>query len=161
MKRILCLLCLIALLLCGCGKDEKTTFYYKPVDLLSELNSPVISPETRNITGYSDNPQFLISLYLTGPLDKSMQSPFPEGTKLKSLQINNQQMIVELYDLPQNISDSDFSLACACLTMTCMEFSDLESVMILCGNRSVTMNRNILTLSDISSTVEASEGGIS
>lgn len=148
MKRCLCIAMLLLFLLCGCNKEDKVIFYYCPVDYLSTQNGSVLSPETRSITGYRDNLHFLISLYLTGPLDQDLKSPFPKGTKLQSLIQNDNQLTIQLYNLPQNLSDVEFSLACACLTMTCMEFSNVESVTILCGNRSVTMDETTLTLSD-------------
>jgi len=160
MKRIICLVLLI-LLLCGCSKEDMATFYYRPVDYLTDHNGPVLSAETRNITGYTENPHFLVSLYLTGPLDKDLQSPFPKGTRLQSLINKDRQLTVQLYDLPQNLSDAEFSLACACLTMTCMEFFDVDSVTIICGNRSVSMDQSILTLSDSPTTIQSSDGGTS
>lgn len=161
MKRLLCLILLLILLLCGCGKGEQVIFYYRPVDYLTDHNGSVLSPETRTVTGYSDNPQFLISLYLAGPLDQELESPFPKGTKLQSLLINGDQLTVQLYDLPQYLSDAEFALACACLSMTCMEFTSTESITILCGDRSVTMDQSILTLSDIPVPTQTSTGGAS
>lgn len=161
MKRFICLTMLLFLFLCGCADNDRVIFYYCPVDYLASRTGSAIAAESRNATGYTENPQFLISLYLTGPLDQELTSAFPAGTKLQSLIINDRQLTVQLHDLPQTISDVEFSLACACMTMTCMGFSDVDSVTILCVNRSVTMDQSILTLSDIPISAQSADGGIS
>ena len=51
--------------------------------------------------------------------------------------------------MQSQFSDAEFSLACACLTMTCLEFTDAESVTVISGSRSVTMDESLLTFSDI------------
>ena len=159
MKRILCLLLLLSILLCGCGKKDDVTFHYRSADELDPKTGSVLGAETRDVTGYRDDAKFLISLYLAGPLDQDLQSAFPAGTTLQSLIIRDDQLTIQLYDLPQALSDSDFSLACACLTMTCMEFTEARSVTILCGDRTVTMNRSVLTFTDTPAATSPTNGG--
>ena len=159
MKRILCLILIFICLLSGCGKKDDVVFYYRSVDYLNSRSGSVLDSETRDVTGYRDNPQFLVALYLAGPLDQDLQSPFPTGTKLQSLFFKEDQLTIQLYDLPQTLSDSDFSLACACLTMTSLEFTNAKTVTILCGSRSVTMDQSILTFTDTPATISPTDGG--
>ena len=53
-----------------------------------------------------------------------------------------------LTDTLETLSDADYSLACACLTLTCLNITGGEKVTITSGSRSVTMTRNTLTLFD-------------
>lgn len=159
MKRFFCVLLFLIFLLSGCGKEDDVIFYYRPTDYLAGTPESVLSGERRNVKGYTDDLNFLISLYLSGPLDPDLMSPFPNGTKLLSTELEPSQLTIQLHDLPQNLSDSEFSLACACLSMTCMELTDVQSVTILCGSRNITMDVSLLTLYDIPNPTETIPGG--
>ena len=161
MKRFLCLFLLLILLLCACANKDQVTFYYCPANYLNSQTGTLLLPEIRSVTGYTEDPQFLIALYLTGPLEQDLVSPCPTGTKLKNLLQNENQLTIQLSDLPQSISDSEFSLACAAMTMTCLEFTGAESVTILSGDRSITMDRTMLTLSDNPTATQTTEGATS
>ena len=162
MKKLICLALLPVLLLCllcGCGKENTLRFYYCSQDYLESNTGSVLAPEKRDVTGYRDDPQFLVSLYLAGPLDRELLLPFPAGTSLQSMLISGNQITIQLYPLPQPISDSEFSLACACLTMTCLEFTDAQSVTVLCGNRSVTLDQSMITITDTPQPTNTTNGG--
>ena len=148
MKRLVCILLILTLLLCGCRKDDKVKFYYCPADSLSGAQDSLFTSEVRTVTGYTDDLYFLISLYLSGPLDQDLVSPFPEGTELELIAADLPDITVQLKDLPQNMTDSEYSIACACLSMTVMELTDAESVTVVSGKRSVTMKASTLVLSD-------------
>ena len=53
-----------------------------------------------------------------------------------------------LSDTAATMDDMEYSLACTCLSLTCLDLTDAASVTITSGNRSITMNRNTLTLFD-------------
>ncbi len=46
------------------------------------------------------------------------------------------------------MTDTEFTLACACLTMTTLSITGGDEVTITSGSRSVTMSRDSLTLID-------------
>ena len=46
------------------------------------------------------------------------------------------------------MTDAQFTLACSCLTLTCLELVDAESVTVVSGDRSITMNADSLTQKD-------------
>ena len=49
----------------------------------------------------------------------------------------------------QLMTDAEYTLASACLAMTCMELIDTEQVTVMCGERSVTINaENLLMIGD-------------
>ena len=148
MKRLFCILLILSLFLCGCSKDDEVVFYYLPSDYLSEAHSSLLVPESRTVTGYTENLPFLISLYLSGPTDPELASPFPVGTKLYYTTTELPNITVYLQELPENMTDAEYSLACACLSMTVMKLAGAETVTVVCGNQSVTIDPSMLILYD-------------
>ena len=55
---------------------------------------------------------------------------------------------IEIWYTSGLLSDAEFSLACACLSMTCMELVNAEKVTIVSGSRSLTLSRDNLLLND-------------
>ena len=148
MKQLFCILVILLLFLCGCQKEDTVVFYYCPTDPLETAQSSLLASEVRTVTGYTDNLFFLISLYLSGPLEPELVSPFPVGTKLHYTTTECPHITVKLQELPQTMSDSEFSLSCACLSMTVMELTGADSVTVVCGNRTVTMDASTLLFFD-------------
>lgn len=165
MKRILSMLLIISLLLSlgGCGfgggkRKDHAIFYYRRASYLYGQENGVIASEKRDISDHAGDLSYLLSLYLIGPLDEELESPFPKTTRLTSVRDNGETMQVVLSNIGSALSDSEFSLACACLTLTCLELSNATEVTIISGERTVTMTRESLVLYDGSST-ETTNGG--
>ena len=155
MKRSLCvLLCVLFLIgLCGCstplsGSGEPVSFYYRRADFQYPGTDNVIVPEQREISGHGGDLHYMISLYLVGPLDDSLVSPFPKGTRLLETQQNGMELLLTLSDSAASLSDSAFSLACTCLALTCMSFTNAETVTVSSGERVMTITTDNLLLSD-------------
>ena len=153
------LLLSLALSLWGCsrGIQDGAAFHYCRKDYLYGQENGVIAPEQRDITGHVGDLSFLISLYLMGPLDEELKSPFPKNTRLELLEFTRHGLQIQLSPVPDSFTDSEFTLACACLTLTCLEITDKQTFTITSGERSVIMNRNNLILSD--STIQETIGG--
>ena len=155
MKRSLgILLCVLFLIgLCGCstplsGSGEPVSFYYRRADFQYHGTDNVIVPEQREISGHGGDLHYLISLYLVGPLDDSLVSPFPKGTRLLETQQNGMELLLTLSDSAASLSDSAFSLACTCLALTCMSFTNAETVTVSSEERVMTITTDNLLLSD-------------
>ena len=152
MKRILCAalaLILAASLLPGCGergKDPGTFYYLRSGD--PENMDTMIASETREAAGHRDNLRYLLAFYLMGPAGKDLSSPLPRSTVIYSLEQEPDSVIITLSDTSASLSDSEFSLACACLSLTCMELVPAEEVTITSGSRSLTLRRDNLILTD-------------
>lgn len=155
MRRLtsLVLIAALALALPGCSlvKDsvkDPIIFYYQRADFLYGETDSVIASETREASGHAGDLYYLLSLYLAGPLDEGLTCPFPRGTKLLSVQQEDNTLLLEISNTGDTLSASRFSLACACLTMTCLELSTAEEVTVTSGERSITMTRDSFLLSD-------------
>ena len=154
MKRIVCLLMtavvLFSLIGCTAPKMDSVSFYYcrKPDAYQCFKSDGVITSEDRDLTGHGDDLHYLIALYLAGPLDETLVSPFPKKTRLLTVSFNNNHVNLELTNLAGSLSDSEFSLAAACLAQTCMDFTGCGSVTIKSDIRRITITSDNVVLHD-------------
>ena len=114
----------------------------------------LIGTELREGDGYQQDPSWLLDLYLHGPLDRSYRTPFPVGTSLRQLIVEDSGATVVLSRQFAKLTGADLSLACGCLTLTVMDLTGAESVTILVegalldGKESITMDKTNLILVD-------------
>lgn len=150
MKRLTAMLLLLSMLLCGCADrlKEPVTFYYIREAYETDM-SDLIGSELREASGHRDDLSYLMALYLMGPADEELRSPLPAGTRIHFAELQNNTVILQLSDLPESMTDVQFTLACGCLTLTCLEITDAESVTIMSGDRSVTLDKDTLLLQDL------------
>jgi len=158
MKRFFAVLILFSILLPGCGVKEQALFYYCNTEFLHDTQDSVIVSEKRDISAHSGDLPFLISLYLMGPLEKEYVSPFPAGVKLIDTQISADSLTITLDEI-NNLSDYEYTLACACMALTCMELSAVKMVTVTSGDRTITIDPNMLTLYDSGIPIESTTGG--
>lgn len=152
MKRMMALVLILSLFLSGCGIfaehiSEPVTFYYIRSDYRNDMGE-VIAGEEREASGHMGDLRYLMALYLMGPTDEEMVSPIPPGTRITSAEISAGGVHLKLSDTAQTLTDSEFTLACACLTMTCLSITQLNEVTITSGSRTLTMTRDSLELYD-------------
>ena len=152
MKRLICTLlaaCLLLSFLASCGQKlkEPVIFYYRKDAYEENMVSP-IEGEEREVAGHRDNLKYLLSFYLMGPISKDLISPLPRGTLVYNIIQKDTELTIELSNTSALLTDSEFSLACACLSMTCMGLANVENVTIVSGSRSLTFASDNLLLSD-------------
>lgn len=155
MKRIasafVCFLLLLSLFGCALEKPnikEPVKFYYQRSSFAYHTEESVIHAENREAAGHAADLAYLLSSYLIGPTEEGLISPFPAGTKLVSLQQQEHTILIELSDAVHTLSDSQFSLACACISLTCMELTDAQTVTVFNGNQTLSTSREQLLLFD-------------
>ena len=112
------------------------------------MGDSVIVAEEREAYGHGRDLSYLLAFYLMGPMKEGLVCPLPEGTGIVSVEQASSGISLVLTDTLETLSDADYSLACACLTLTCLNITGGEKVTITSGSRSVTMTRNTLTLFD-------------
>jgi spore germination protein GerM len=155
MKKICCvILCLSFLFtLVGCGKlrtssPEEVSFYYRRTEFQYNTDENIIVPESRTVSAHYEDFNYVLSLYLMGPLDDSLMSPFHDGTRLFSVTNDDSSVSIILSSQDNHLTDSSFALACACISLTCMDLSGAEAVTVTSGRRSITMTKDSLMLTD-------------
>jgi len=151
LKRVFCLILAFSLLLSGCsffGERIKApvTFYYL-CDKYQEELCCVIASEEREASGHVGDLPYLLALYLMGPTSDELLSPLRAGTRISSV-LEDDHIYLELSGIADSMSDIDFSLACACLTLTCLDITDAKEVTIRSGDRTKTLSHELLTLYD-------------
>ena len=152
---------LVLTLLCGCGNwlpgKKAVLFYYLRSDITYTGSNGVIAAEIPdNPDGSADLIQ-LLEQYLTGPEHDGLRSPFPEGILLLKAEQYEGTVYLEFNDRLASLSGMDLTLACACITKTCLNLTDATSVSIcaegvsLDGAAQITMTAESLVLLENSS----------
>ena len=156
MKRLLCLFLLACLLMSGCSLSSfdsanAVSFYYVRNEYRQDMTT-LIKPERRNAAGHENDLSYLLALYLIGPSNNDLVSPLPSDTELLSVLQEDSTIAIQLSDTEKTMTDSHFALSCACLSMTCLDLTDAESITITSGTRTITMTRSNLSLTDNTNT---------
>ena len=155
MKRFFSLFLLVTLLLSftgcgfwGTGVKDPVTFYYPRAEYAYGVDGSIIGSETWEASGHTGDLPYLLALYLVGPSDENLMTLFPKSIKLISAEKADGSIYVELSDIADALTDAEFSLACVCLTLTCLEITDAEAVTITSGEHTLTMSPDNLRLYD-------------
>lgn len=165
MRKVLILLLslCIAFSFLACGKEhsEETSkhhFYYLRSDILYGAEDGVISCEYRE----RDNTdgETLLKQYLLGPISEDLVSPYPAGTALDSIKLYDDSLLIFLSDEFAQLSDLEYTLACACLAKTCFSIFDVSiiTIRVAGADQSITLSKDSLTLVDTSDTIHATIG---
>ena len=158
MKRITAIFLLAALILCGCSSKVNAPFYYCRTDFQNNPVESIIDSEMRDVSGHEYQLDFLISLYLVGPSDTDFINPFPADVQLLKTTIEANHLTIFLTDMDK-LSDSRFTVASACMALTCFDISSYDTITINSGTRSITLDPSILTLCDNSIPLDSTTGG--
>lgn len=164
MRRILSFLLIVILLFslsaCNPGNSNPVQFYYcrDSEDYRFFEENGVIQWENRDIVGHDHDLRYVLGLYLAGPLEEGLKSPFPKTVRLLSFSESDTTLTIELSDLQRNLTDPEFSLACACLTLTFLNYTQCSDIIITSGERSITMNKDSILLFDALQQLENAGG---
>ncbi len=161
MKKAICLLlCCLSLLLCfGCAEEVPevpvgSLFYYPAAQLVYQPGSRAIDSEARVMPEQADLTQML-NIYFLGPEAEHLLSPFPAGLRIVKTAIVDKTAYITVSDHLTELSGLALTMACGCLTLTTLELTGAENVVInaqdalLDGQKSITMDKNNLLLTDV------------
>lgn len=161
MKRIcsLILILSLALALGACTQnssdfDQPVSFYYLQSSMTHGSADSVIAAELREGSIYGSETYAFLEAYLLGPETPALTSPFPSGTTLIYADIYYDTLYITLDDSFAQLTGIDMTLACACITKTCLEFTDVLTVQIraenelLDGRQYISMDADSLLLLD-------------
>ena len=147
----------VLLLLSGCSHstayEKPVTFYYCSAVYQYESGDSAIVAEIRESAGCSTLEE-IMQLYLAGPDNVELVSPFPNGLRLISHHQEGETLYLLFSEELSQLSNLSLSMACGCITMTCLTLTDATQVTIeaneslLDGQKSITMERDSLILSD-------------
>lgn len=132
MKRILCcFLVIISLLsLWGCDEDNaeaSANFYYVRSAYIYGQEDGVIAAEPFDTAEFTDDREIL-SVYLDGPKNVDLVSPFPQGTKIIDFSYKGETLYITLSSHVVALSKAKQVLACTCFARTAMELTGVKAV---------------------------------
>lgn len=155
-KTVAGILCLLVLL-SGCTPnttfEKPITFYYCSSSYQYESGDAAINPETREGADLTSLDEIL-QLYLAGPEAEELVSPFPNGLRLISCTQEDDTLFLVFSEELAELTNLSLSMACGCITMTCLTLTDADQITIesvnslLDGQKSITMSKDSLVLSD-------------
>lgn len=159
MKKLTALILLFMLLtgLIGCDRspefEQPLNFYYQNIDLSYDETCTAVLPETRE-GAQLHSTQEILNLYFAGPVSDSLATPFPAGLRLVSCQLDGKNLYLTVSDELAALSGMELTMACCCITLTCLSITDAENVTIqaesaMLGNQeTITMNKDALLMLD-------------
>lgn len=155
------MLALLAFLTCGCTKTpnepdikDPVQFYYKVSGERYGSTDSAIDHELYDAQGHVTDYSKILEVYLQGPKTAGLVAPFPKATKLRSARLDGDTLRIELSDDFGVLSGIDLTMACSCITMTCLQFPGVKTVSIrsqrtlLDGRPAITMAEDLLILED-------------
>ena len=150
MKHWLCLILTFCLLLSGCSMagdwiKEPVTFYYVSEGYQKDMEQVIVS-EVREASGHRDDISYLLALYSMGPSKEGLQSPIPRNTQIIPIERTADSIVLSLSGNVLTMSDADFTLAGACLALTCMNLTDVQQITVEAGDKRVTIREDNLLL---------------
>ena len=161
MKRIVCLL-LTALLFSGCHYSESGDIL-APVEFFYPRNTDsflygavdgVLAAEVREASGHVGDLNYLITMYLRGPQEENLRSPFPAGCRLEDVRSGGNVLCIILSGEFTELENTELTLACAALAKTCLPLSGMERLRIDAVSDkktfTITLNEDSLLLADYS-----------
>lgn len=140
MKRIFCLLLAVLLAggLFGCHYSDSGDIL-EPVEFFYPRDSEyfvygsadgVIAPEVREASGHTNDLPYLLSMYLRGPQDSALRSPFPVGCTLEEARMEDGTLFIRLSEEFSILENMELTLACAALAKTCLSMTDAMDIHI-------------------------------
>ena len=158
-----CVLAAVILIAVAASPREElsgnVTFYYVRSEFAYGTEYGAIGSELREVGGHEEDLNYLLALYLEGPLSAGLRSPLPGKASVQILDLSQKgdALHIRLSDLSSVMTDSQFSIACACLTKTCLGIHHVQAVQIESGDRVVRMNPANLQFYDESTSVIVTE----
>ncbi len=144
MKRRLCLLLLLPLLLGGCRRGEPARaayeLYFQEADLTYSAGESPLRTETVYLYDAKTDTahhlaEALVDELLKGPADETLKSTFPAGTALISLEIVGDRARVDLSPSYESLSGVALTLADSAMAMTLSQVPEISSVQITVRGR--------------------------
>ena len=167
MKRFIAFILIFSLSLCctACTRknvslQKPAAFYYCNAEVPYDGKTGGITAEMRESANFADDMIALLNEYLKGPLAEGFLSPFPDNVRIASFNTSATTVTVVLSREFSQLSGLDLIIACACITMTCLELSDAQTIRIraqdatLDGAEFIEMSESSLLLIDFVPSVE-------
>ena len=124
MKQWICfiLIFLLSFSLFGCKSEETVQFFYPRTNIQYGVSDGVIAAENREIENANYDLEYLLKLYLEGPVSQGLRNPFPRSTALRELKWEDNTIVISLSAAFTALDDLDYIVASSCVANTCFGF---------------------------------------
>jgi len=142
-RRIAALGCLLALAAGGCAPrpEEPEGGYCVYYSALSDRFAP-LPLDCEPFEGSGGDPiPALVDALLSPPETQGLASPFPEGVRLLSWEVEEGRLHLDLSEQYGGLSGVDLTVADACLTLTLCQVEGVESVYVTVEGREIPYRR--------------------
>lgn len=152
-QKIAALFLFIMILLSACkiwtpGSKDNITFYYSRKEYAYGSQDAIFSSEIRDMAGHTTDTTYLLKMFLLGPLTEGLEAPFPQNTRLLSLQENRDETVITLSDAGASMPEIQFTLGCTSLAKTYIGIRDISQITVIRGSQSITLTRSGILLYD-------------
>ena len=164
MKKRLCLLLALLLLLPGCRREEpaRTAYalYFQEADLTYSAGESPFRTETVYLYDAETDTasrlaEALMNELLKGPADETLKSALPTGTTLLSLEIEGDRARVDLSPSYESLSGVALTLADGAIALTLAQVPEVSSVQITVRGRELAYReRQVLNIRELLLTPE-------
>ena len=154
MKRFICLLLTISLLLCGCAQTSLSspgTFYYHRTQTDYRGTDGVLAPEQRELAGIREDLEAVVDLYCAGPLSPELENPLPPGTELLGYSLYDHVLTLRFNKTLAELSGIELTLAAGCLARTFLPMTGAGTLILTANGSLLGSNPSMtVTLDDLS-----------
>lgn len=139
MRRGLCLLLCLLLILPACGKEDTPSreemaqpieFYYRCKEDDLETQDAGIRSELRDLGTESLTAAQVLEQYLAGPVSGDLKSPFPSNLKLEGMKLEEGILTLDFNRRLRKLPGVQQTVAVACLVYTMIQLDDVDAVVI-------------------------------
>lgn len=140
MKRTLSLMLVLLLVcsVCGCHYSdsgdilEPVEFFYprRSTGFIYGSAEGVITSELREASGHVNDLNYLLAMYLRGPQDADLRTPFPTGCRPEKIYAEDGTLYIRLSAEFAAVENAELTLACAALAKTCFSLTAYDRVCI-------------------------------
>lgn len=142
MKKMICILLVLALMLplAACSEKQEpvqkpVTFYYCRTTPVYGVEDGLIAGETRESAGYEDNLLGLLNRYVSGPVSTDLVRPFPFAARILTYSVEEDAIFMDVSDTFTVLKDTELTLAMACLTKTIYEITGIGTIYVKAETR--------------------------
>ena len=122
------------------------TLYF--VTMENRADGAALAAEGRDLDPGTDEAQGLLELLLSGPTGATLRSPFPAGTALRGVTVEEGVAYVDLSEAYGGLSGVDLTLADGCVVLTLCQLEEVEAVYLTVEGRPRPFRDQVFTPAD-------------
>ena len=131
--RLILVAAVLLSVLAGCSESpasDAPTFYYLLAQPEFGSDGSIIGSESRPSAEGNNQLRYLLALYLSGPIDQRLRSPFPKGTAFLDLRFEGDCLHLTMNGAFSILNSIDITKACACIALTMFDCCDAQNLVI-------------------------------